>query len=1169
MTKLLSEYFTVNRRFARSINLERDFDSENALQGYILTDRSIDVLKYILIGSENSDLTLATTITSVYGTGKSAFANFLSSLCAGEGNPVREMAFDIAQKSLDNSQVEALRANIPKDGFLRAIATAQSEPLSHTIIRALASGTSKLKTIRAKIEGFTTQIANGEIVTNSDVLSLLKEVLKTAKKPVILIIDELGKSLDYAVLRQRNDDLYLLQQIAELKLYKFQDKSQPFYFVGMLHQSFADYGHSLATVQRNEWSKIQGRFKDFAFSDLPRQMTKLMGQVVVSALPAKDDKKIITWAKSWYKQLTLCGVKDISTDLLASTYPLHPIAALVLPILCNIYAQNDRSLFTFLASPEAYSFQNYLQETEFTEDFPLLKLDRIYDYFVEAIGTGFGSRPQLHKWVEIHTLINSMEQKVSTLELNLLKTIGILNLVDSVGEFKATPQLVTLALIDSPIDISKDGEAEIKFLLNDFAYKSCINQRRDELRLWEGTDFNIEAELISAIATERESLAEILSSSFSLKPLIAQRHSYKTGTVRYFEFKYLDNSVTWKKLQCSNPSYDGMIAYWVDSLALTNYPELTAEGKPLVLITTANQGLLKAVAAEYKALQKLQSRSELMSDRVARAEVEYRLHQAELLLGRTFRETFDHSQSECWVLGEKVAIARNQDFNAQLSNACDSIYDKSPVLRNELINRRELTGQAVKAMRTLIEAMLNHPEEKRLGLEGFGPETSIYESVLKQTGIHREENGILGFYPPNVQGIQSFWLAIENFCQSAVQKSLTLDKLYQELEAPPYGVKRGLIPLLLASVLLYHNDDVSIYKDGVFIPVLGAEHFELLVKHPQRFSVRYFEIIGVRSQVFRELEAILKSPNPKKIDAKVRNVTMLSVVKPLFQFAKNLPAYTLKTKRISLQAQEVVKALSNAQEPDELIFNSLPVACGMEPIINGESADGAIIAKEFKSKLVKAIHEIQTAYESLLADCFSLLFEAFKVKEVEDDKQRLRENLRVRASYIVNGCLERMLKRFAMAATDNAVNDKTWLESLLMIVSDKPAESWSDNDVVAFEMKLGDLARRFVNLEALQKGMEAMSKPKGFDAKRVTLSNPDGHEVHRLLWIDPEDREHLNVAIKEILSKPMFKDSDRLKQGLVALLAEEVLKAPTSEDVIPISIKGVVKDDSQRSSKVN
>ncbi len=1148
MNKPLSEYFTISRRFARSINLERDFDLEDALKGYILTSRSIEALEYILIDSENSDITRATTITSVYGTGKSAFANFLGSLCAAEGSPVREMAFDIAQKSLDSSQFQALRDNIPKHGFLRAIATAQREPLSHTIIRALGLAFNKSSAIGKKLDHFSIQISNGKTVDNSDVLSLLKEVLKTVKKPLILVIDELGKSLEFAVLRQRNDDLYLLQQIAELKL----NKSQGFYFVGMLHQSFADYGHSLATVQRNEWSKIQGRFKDFAFSDLPRQMTKLMGQVFVSSLPATDPKKINTWAKNWCKQLTRYGVKDISTDLLASTYPLHPIAALVLPILCSSYAQNDRSLFTFLASPEAYSFQNYLQETEFTKDFPLLKLDRIYDYFVEAIGIGFGSRPQLHKWVEIHTLISSMEQKISTSELNLLKTIGILNLVDSVGEFKATPQLVRLALIDTVINTSRDGEAEIKFLLDDFPYKGFINHRRDELRLWEGTDFNIEAELISAVATERDSLAEILSKSFSVKHAIAQRHSYQTGTVRYFEFKYLDACTNLDKLQCSNPSYDGTIVYWLDSIAPTNCPKLTLEGKPLVLITTTNLEILKSVAIEFKALQKLQSRPELLQDRVARGEVNFRIHQAELRLGSTFRETFNLLQSECWVLGEKVAIARNQQFNAELSNACDSIYDKSPVLKNELINRRELTGQAVKAMRILIEAMLNHPEQERLGLEGYGPETSIYESVLKQTGIHRfSENGVLGFHPPNEQGIESFWLAIESFCLLAVQKSVTIDKLYHELEAPPYGVKRGLIPLLLASVLLYHNDDVSIYKDGVFIPVLGAEHFELLVKHPQRFAVRYFEIIGVRSQVFRELEAILKSPNPKKIDAKVRNVTMLSVVKPLFQFAKNLPTYTAKTKRISPEAVAVVQALQKAQEPDELIFTSLPVACGMKPIINGESEDGAIIAKEFKSKLVKVLHEIQTAYDSLLAYCYDLLYAAFGVTS---SKEVLREDLRVRASYLTDACLERTLKRFALAAAEKNSEAKTWLESLLMIVSDKPAESWTDNDVVAFESKLSDLARRFINLEALQKGMAA-SKNRGFDARRITIARPDGHEVHQLLWIDPDDVALLKSEVTKIFENPIFRDGERLKQGMAALMVEEILKDRTSEDVVPISVK--------------
>ena len=71
---------------------------------------------------------------------------------------------------------------------------------------------------------------------------------------------------------------------------------------------------------------------------------------------------------------------------------------------------------------------------------------------------------------------------------------------------------------------------------------------------------------------------------------------------------------------------------------------------------------------------------------------------------------------------------------------------------------------------------------------------------------------------------------IEKFCLLAKHKQQTLDNLYKQLEAPPIGVKRGVIPVLLAAVLLYHIDDVGVYKDGTFIPVLGAEHFELLLK---------------------------------------------------------------------------------------------------------------------------------------------------------------------------------------------------------------------------------------------------------------------------------------------------------------------------------------------------
>jgi pantothenate kinase-related protein Tda10 len=137
----LSEYFHLNRRYARSINLERDLDNPNSVNGYVLTDRSLYALKQILVDLPESEQTQAITLTGVYGTGKSAFAHFLTCLCAGE-TVVKQDALAIAEKALTEAEFQKLNHNLPKKACFRAIATAHREPLAHTIVRALDYGAS-------------------------------------------------------------------------------------------------------------------------------------------------------------------------------------------------------------------------------------------------------------------------------------------------------------------------------------------------------------------------------------------------------------------------------------------------------------------------------------------------------------------------------------------------------------------------------------------------------------------------------------------------------------------------------------------------------------------------------------------------------------------------------------------------------------------------------------------------------------------------------------------------------------------------------------------------------------------------------------------------------------------------------------------------------------------
>ncbi len=1140
--KPLSNYFGLHRRYYRSVNLERDIAKPAAVEGYILTERASEALIRIASAFGNPNAHRAWTMTGVYGTGKSAFAHYLTALCALRDSELGRVATEIVQQAFGAGSDEwaAIESSIPPDGVLRAVAAGQREPLSWTVARALSKAVNlhfhqqgqsalckRIGKWEKKLE------TSGEGIDNQLVLDALTQLVKKTETPVFLIIDELGKNLEFAAHNQGVDDLYLLQQIAELQI----KGDHQVYFLGLLHQSFAGYSERLASVEQSEWVKIQGRFEDIPFTESPSQMTRLIGQ----AIDRKQSDPILLVldksAKAWDTKLKMVlAEKEVTKAVLSEAYPIHPLAALVLPLLCTRYAQNDRSLFTFLTSDEPYAFQAFLGSAYVEGDcIPTLQIHHLYDYFVESV-TGLASRINLQRWIEIQKLIEDAQGQSPDV-LKVLKTIGILNLITTTGTLRATPELVALSLCDLPK--GKDAK-QWEAVIDGLTARGLLTYRKqlDELRIWEGSDFNVEAAIYELLEQSRTSLAEMLSQVHPMKPLVAQRHYIETGTLRYFGQRYVDSLSRVAELKCSNDSHDGLIVYWLDSTEPESVPDETADGKPLIWVRVGRFDLLRVRAKELQILRQIQKEApELRSDAVASKEVKYRLVEAERLLDETVAQAFDWgtAENDCWVNGEPVAVASSRQFQHLLSGVCDRIYPQGLKLDNELINRRELTSQGAKARRELIESMIERGDQPRLGFEGYGPEVAMYNSVLSATGIHRDGEDGVGFYPPGAEsGVSTAWDAVEAFCVGAKAEQRSVQLLYECLAQPPYGIKRGTIPVLFAAVLLYRSDDVGIYKDGTFVPVLGAEHFELLVKDPSRFSVKYFEIVGLRSEVFKELESVLRSPNAKTADG-IRNASLLMVAKPLFSFVRKLPKYTLNTERISQSARQVLTALQSAQEPDALLFISLPKACGLLPI-EVAAANESITAKQFRKELVQCLHEIQTAYDTLLSELQKRFHEAFGVRQKEAS---LREDLRTRASYLMGQCIESTLKRFLFAAADETTLDKEWLEALVMVITDKPAKSWVDSDIVRFEVALSNLVRRFQNLEALQK--EVQARGCGFDAQRVTSTEPNGQEINEVLWIDETEKPLVEKLITEFLNKSELKNNLKLQKAFTGGLIKKVL----------------------------
>lgn len=1148
---LLANHFRIGRRYARSVNVERDLESAEALNGYLLTPRIVDLADRIITAQGQARSQRAWTLTGVYGTGKSAFAQFLSSLYAPAEHPAREFALKLLNEGGADTLAERFRKLVPAEGFICAVAAGRREPLAHTLVRGLASGAERFWRNRMgprpralkRMRGMLDAVERGEQPDVAGLPELVRELAAASHTGVLIVLDELGKNLETAARSGGGEDLYLLQQVAELPN---GESDPPVLVLGLMHHAFVEYADGLAASSRSEWEKVHGRFEDVPFADAPAQMLRLVAAAIRADPPLRIADLIRSASDEWHKRLSHASAdsyiyESLHAARIRQLYPLHPVAALVLPTLCARYAQNERSLFTFLASPEPHSMTRFLMEREIRENrLPWLRLADVYDYFVDVAGIALYARPQFQRWAEIHSIIRDAANQ-DPHELQVLKTIGTLNLVGSTGAMRARRALVILALMETPGDPGEEhGWTEV---LDRLIAQGIVTYREsvDELRVWEGSHHDVGLLLRQRVEAERRPVDELLSKSAPLPPAVAQRASYQSGTLRYFERHYVASCEALASLACRVPDADGVIAHWVGAGAPESVPAQTQDGKPLVVLPAQGLRVLTAAVREFVALTELdRDKSSLQNDGVAKREVFQRLVLARRALDDAVATAFAPGEGRIfWVLGRAGNAA---GLNEALSEACAVAYHNTPVIWNELINRRELTSQAVRARQMLIAALLQSPEKEKLGLTGYGPEVAMYASLLERTGIHRQDADGWRIERPGAESILPLWEAIEDFCQSAVDRPRPVSELYDLLGRPPFGVKAGVVPVFLAAVLLYHADDVSVYRHGSFLPMLGVEHFDLMMKNPAEFAVKHFRLEGLRLDVFRDLEAILTAPGARKIPAGVRNATVLSVVRPLTRFALKLPAITQTTRRLPPATVAARDVLLRVQEPDRLLFEELPRALGFEPF-DSEPLDGESEMHRrdsFRRALLSALRELQGYYGAVLDHCYSLLHQAFRCAGTLSDT---REDVRVRARFLYGRVLEPRLHALIRVLIEPETDRDQWLASLAMVVADKPADIWTDDDVLAFELNLSELASRFLALYAMQEDALAEARA-GFLPRRITIMEPDGTRLQQMVWIGGDEGDCIEQQVEALLRQLDHIQSEQQRQAIIVRLAERVLAPP-------------------------
>ena len=1120
------------RRFTKSANVERDGTSE-VLTDYIPTPKSVELIERIVEGLEQGHGG-AFSIIGPYGSGKSSAALFLRAL-VGPGQAAQTRLAADKLRRVDSGLGRRLRRALggfgaSADGFLQAAVVAQREPVVDTIRRALQVGWAFHP--RRAPRGLR-RVAGAE--------HLLTFLDADTRPPVLLILDEFGKNLEHYVDDPGQHDLFLLQQLAERAV---DTGKPPLVLLTLQHLAFEEYLSLSTPHAQREWAKVQGRFTDFAFSESPRQVRHLIATTLRLSAHAKasPSRTLIRRHVSTIKALGLSHVME-DEDAVSSTHPLHPIAVAALPDLCARYAQNERSLFSFLRSDERASLHDHLRSVQGCQGAtPMVRVDALYDYFVESARSQLMAARGARRWLEIESRVRDASSQVEPSALRVLKAVGLLNLVSAGGALRASKSILEYACVDDPSD--KKARAKVSEALETLVQQGLVTDRTfaDEYRVWSGSDFDLTAAAEQAYRQlSHQSLATTLQRIRPQLPVVAGAFSAKTGSVRAFECVFVDDAEQLHGLQPTSAVYDGVVGLWVAS----DPPPLNLENggpRPVVVMVPPDSAAIRRVALEVGAYrQVLEHDATLKDDWVARREIVERLVLAEQRLDGTLWSLFgtEVSGAEYRSLTEGLHVASPEGRLSQfLSQVAEIAFWGAPHIPNEVINREELSSQGAAARRDLMEAMVLHRDHEGLSLEGFGPAVAIYRALLANSGIHREREGVWCFGDPKRGSpLARPWRLLAEEIEGSHFQRIQLGEVLRELSDPPFGMRSGPLPVLLTALLLAHEDDVAIYEHGVYQPLVVPDLLERLAKNPQNFEVRSFGLKqGGRQTLVAEM---MRQFRLQPLRAGRRNTTVLSVVRPLLQTFRELPDYAKKTRHVSGTAEAVRGCLLTANEPDQLLFAALPKAVGFEPFGRPSKEGGS--AKECVAALTAALRELNQAYQKMMLD-----LRQHGAELLSTTAEEFRDVLRGRATRLVDVAGNPTIQSFLLRAQDENQSDEDWFQGLAMSLSGSAPRAWGDDEVVAFRTALRERIGAMQRLEFLYPASPDATH--GARPYSISLTSADGHE-RVLMGAQPLEA---SIPLQELAARAVTDAKAVAGPGGPPALVRSLIEilAPEPEDIV-------------------
>lgn len=948
----LQSIISVDKKFQTSVNLEYDINNVDKITGYIPTEQSVAVMDKFLRGIYYpSSAKRANVLVGPYGRGKSHLLLVLSAILSldvvsEDKKKVNKVLKDLTKKisrineqtgvlieSLLNSNTRllpvlvnsngvdisqnlilALRDALERAGILDLLPTTHFDAAIEVLTmwkkdypKAFSTFVSELKSRKIEptlfalnlekydLEAYNTfceiypKIAAGtkfNPYSNTDVIKLYQAVnhaLKesTAFSGMFIIFDEFSKFVEANLDKSRMANFKVIQDLAEAS---DRESNPQMHFTCVTHKALLDYSAS------DSFKTVEGRFGNINFVASSEQSYELIANAIIKKPEFLQFKEANKENFNNLINLSSIGIFSDIEKLAYGFFPIAPVTAYALLRVSEKVGQNERTVFTFLAQDEKGTFVEFIKNND---GFSLMTVDAVFDYFQDLFKKSLFNETVHSMWAKANSALYQVE------DANAHKVIKALSIIGIVGDEKFRPVSTHIKAALNFKD--KEFDKAIKLLKE----KSIVAQRESsEFVLLTANGVDVQNSVNNFVNSKAVKMnrCEYLNKLLETKYLMPRQYNDEYSMIRYFQVEFMEaedliRTKNWLQL-FEGVNADGLILNILFSNKLCSaeviekIKEFAGQQQIIACVPETEELFDDIIIKQLSAVAELKHSDVAKGDKHYLEELEVYEEDAEKRLSKYIDELYSATSPKSHFYncdGEIPDIRKQINLNKVISRICSQKYGKAPKINNEMINKNNLSSPIRKARELVVNHILESSEQTTLPcMEGFGSEVSVFNSVFVATGLNQT-------LMVADEGLKAVLSEIETFVKNAETKKQKFSNLFDTLSSAPYGVRKGIIPMLIAYVLRPYKESVVLYygKNEVelsadiicsIIDVNGIDYQILLESGTQKKDESIAELLDVFAQY-----ADTQSKSINKI---------YNVVKLMQNWMRSLPEYTKRCESI-------------------------------------------------------------------------------------------------------------------------------------------------------------------------------------------------------------------------------------------------------------------------------